>query len=68
MAKPAIKSNVKVRQIFDDLETYLAFCVEYGYKFDEAHLYDMRQFAYRQYDKFKVGKPAKNCWIEDRRP
>jgi len=68
MAKPVIKSNVKVRQIFDDLENYLAFCVEYGYKFDEAHLYDMRQFAYRQYDKFKVGKPAKNCWIEDRRP
>jgi hypothetical protein len=68
MAKVIIKHNPKVKQIFDDLEKYLEFCVDYGYKFDEAHLYDMRQFAYRQYDKLKSGKYPKNCWADDRRP
>jgi hypothetical protein len=57
--------NPKVRQIFDDLEKYLEFCVDYGYKFDEAHLYDMKQFSYRQHSKQLAGKYPKNNWIED---
>ena len=65
MAKPEIKSNPKVHQIFEDLEKYKEFCVDYGYKFDEATLYDMRSFAYRQHQKQLSGKPAKNSWEED---
>jgi hypothetical protein len=65
MAKPEIKSNPKVNQIFEDLEKYKEFCVDYGYKFDEATLYDMRSFAYRQHQKQLSGKPAKNSWEED---
>ena len=57
--------NPKVRQIFEDLEKYKEFCVDYGYKFDEAHLYDMRQFAYRQHTKQLAGKQPKDNWIED---
>jgi hypothetical protein len=57
--------NPKVKQIFDDLEKYLDFCVEYGYKFDESHLYDMKQFSYRQHSKQLAGKHPKNNWIED---
>jgi hypothetical protein len=65
MAKINIKHNPKVRQIFEDLEKYKEFCVDYGYVFDEAHLYDMKQFSYRQHTKQLSGKQPKNNWIED---
>lgn len=64
MAKPQIKHNPKVAQIFTDLENYLAFCQDYGYKFDEATLYDMRSFVFRQFQKAMAGKPAKDGWDE----
>ncbi len=62
MANPHIQHNPKVRQIFDDLENYQTFCQDFGYKFDEATLYDMRAFSYRQFQKNQAGKPAKNNW------
>ena len=64
MAKQHYQSNPRVKQIFDDLEKYLEFCQDYGYKFDESTLYDMRSFAFRQYQKHAGGKPAKDCWDE----
>jgi hypothetical protein len=68
MAKSQQQSNPRVQQIFEDLEGYLAFCQDYGYKFDEAQLYDMRVFAYRQYTKAITGKWPKDQWQEDMRP
>ena len=68
MAKQHYQSNPKVRQIFDDLEKYLEFCQDYGYKWDESSLYDMRSFAFRQYSKACTGKWAKDQWAEDARP
>jgi hypothetical protein len=65
MAKPTFQSNPRVHQIFDDLEKYKEFCVDFGYKFDEATLYDMRSFAYRQHQKQLAGKYPKNSWSED---
>ena len=64
MAKPQFKHNAKVNQIFEDLENYLAFCQDYGYKFDEATLYDMRSYVYRQHTKQLAGKYAKDGWAE----
>lgn len=64
MAKPQFQSNPKVRQIFEDLEKYRDFCVDYGYKFDEATLYDMRTYVYRQHTKYLTGKSVKNNWDE----
>ena len=64
MAKPQFKSNPKVNQIFEDLENYLAFCQDYGYKFDESTMYDMRVFSYRQHTKQLSGKYAKDNWVE----
>ena len=51
-------------RVFEDLEKYKEFCVDYGYKFDESTLYDMRSFAFRQFQKNLAGKPAKNNWDE----
>jgi hypothetical protein len=65
MAKTQVQSNPRVQQIFEDLEKYLDFCKDYGYKFDEATLYDMRSFAYRQFQKFTGGKNARDQWTED---
>jgi hypothetical protein len=67
MAKHQYQSNPRVNQIFDDLERYRDFCVEFGYKFDEAHLYNMRNYAYQQYSKFTARKNFKNQWSEDQR-
>jgi hypothetical protein len=64
MAKPTFQPNARVRQIFEDLEKYLEFCQDFGYKFDESTMYDMRSFAYRQFQKNQAGKPAKDMWQE----
>lgn len=64
MAKPNIQHNPRVAQIFNDLEKYKEFCVDYGYKFDEATLYDMRSYAYRQHMKQLAGKHPKDNWAE----
>jgi hypothetical protein len=65
MAKYNFQPNARVHQIFDDLEKYRDFCVEYGYVFDEATLYDNKSFAYRQHIKQLAGKNAKDFWLED---
>ena len=64
MAKPTFQPNPRIRQIFEDLEKYLEFCQDYGYKFDESTMYDMRSFAFRQFQKNQAGKPAKDMWQE----
>lgn len=67
MAKLTFQPNPRLRQIFDDLEKYLSFCQNFGYKFDEATLYDMRSYVYRQHQKQLTGKWAKDQWQEDTR-
>lgn len=64
MAKQKFQSNPFVTRLFEDLEKYKEFCVDYGYKYDEATLYDMKNFVYRQHTRFLQGKEAKYNWIE----
>ncbi len=65
MAKVQIQSNPRVNQLFDDLEKFKDFCIEYGYKFDESCLYNMRNYAYQQYSKCIAHKNFKDQWAED---
>lgn len=65
MAKVQIQSNPRVNQIFDDLEKFKEFCVEFGYKYDESFLYNMRNYAYQQYSKFISKKNFKDQWSAD---
>ena len=58
-------NNHPTNKIFDDLENYLEFCKEYGYRYDESTLYNMRNYAYQQFTKYLAKKPAKNMWVED---
>ena len=64
MAKQTFQPNPKVRQIFEDLEKYKEFCVDFGYKYDESTLYDMRNYVFRQHNKNLSGKFAKDQWQE----
>ena len=67
MAKPHIRHNPRVVEIFDQLEQYLGFCRSYGYRYNEGDLHNFRSYAWQQYSKFSQGKNAKNMWEEDAR-
>lgn len=67
MGKPVIKSNPRVAEIFDDLDKFLTFCQDFGYRYSEADLYNFKSYAWQQYSKNSQGKNAKNMWDEDTR-
>ena len=65
MAKVSFKNSSQYNKIFEDLEKYLAFCKEFGYRYEENDLYSNRSNAYKQYSKYLAGKPVKNNWEAD---
>ena len=65
MAKVSFKNSNTYHKIFEDLEKFLEFCRDYGYKFDEAELYSNKSNSYRNYSKYLAGKPVKNMWEQD---
>lgn len=67
MGKPTHKLNPKVYAIFEDLEQYLEFCQEFGYRYNEADLYNWKSYAYQQFNKHAQGKHAKDMWVQDSR-
>ena len=67
MAKIAIKANAKTQQILEDLDQFREFVADYGYRFNEADLYNFKSYAWQQYSKYTAGKTAKNMWEEDAR-
>lgn len=67
MAKIKLQSNAATKQVFDDLEKYLDFCRDFGYRFNEADLYNFKSYPWQQYAKFTNGKTSKDMWAEDTR-
>jgi hypothetical protein len=65
MAKVQYQTNPKLQTIFDDLELYKQFCVDYGYKFDESSLMQMKSYPYQQFTKYTAGKSFKDQWAVD---
>ena len=66
MAKNTTKNtSAQVKQIFEDLDTYRNFCRDFGYRFNEADLYNTKNYIFRQFQKFIAGKPVKNQWELD---
>ena len=41
-----LRMKPEVNDIFEDLENFEKFCKNYGYFYDESHLYNERQPAY----------------------
>lgn len=62
MAKPNIKHNPKVVEIFEELEKFQEFCQDHGYRYNEADLHNFKSYAWQQYSKFAQGKNARNMW------
>ena len=68
MAKAKLTGTFSTEnRLFNDLENYLEFCKDNGYKFDEATLYDMRSYVFQQFSKFSANKNYKDQWSEDAR-
>jgi hypothetical protein len=67
MGKHQYRPNPKALQTLEDLDNFLEFCREYGYRFREEDLYNFKSYAWQQYNKFNQGKNAKNMWEEDGR-
>jgi hypothetical protein len=65
MAKQKVGANPLTLKIFEDLDNFLDFCRDYGYRFNQADLYNFKSYAWQQYSKFTNGKNAKNMWEED---
>ena len=67
MGKQLFQPNPRTASIHEDLEKFLDFCRNYGYKFNENDLYNFKSYAWQQYNKYIQGKNVKNMWIEDAR-
>jgi hypothetical protein len=67
MGKREFRPNPRALAIMEDLDLFREFCVDYGYRFNEADLYNFKAYAWQQYNKFTQGKNAKNMWDEDSR-
>ena len=67
MGKTQHKPNPRALAVMEDLSKFLDFCVDYGYRYNEADLYNFKSYAWQQYNKFTQGKNAKNMWEEDTR-
>ena len=59
--------NQNVARVFADLEAFKAFCVEYGFVFNEADLYKRSAHAYSQYERVRRGEKIPNNWDIDAR-
>jgi hypothetical protein len=67
MGKQAVYSNPKVLAAQDELDRFLDFCRDFGYRFNEADLYNFKSYAWQQYNKYSQGKNARDMWAEDAR-
>jgi len=56
----------EVSTIFDDLDSYRRFCVQFGRVFNEHALYNQRDNNWRDYLQFKEGNRIRNHWNYDR--
>ena len=67
MGKREFRPNPRALAIMEDLDSFREFCQDYGYRYNEADLYNFKAYAWQQYNKFTQGKNAKNMWEEDTR-
>jgi hypothetical protein len=67
MGKQLVYSNPKAQAAQDELDRFLDFCRDFGYRFNEADLYNFKSYAWQQYNKYSQGKNARDMWAEDAR-
>jgi len=67
MAKQLVQANPKSQSALEELDILLEFCRDFGYRYNEADLYNFKSYAWQQYTKFTQGKNARDMWAEDAR-
>ena len=67
MGKREYRPNPRAIQVMEELDRFLDFCKDFGYRFREEDLYNFKSYAWQQYNKYSQGKNAKNMWLEDAR-
>ncbi len=65
--KKYLRMKPEVQNIFEDLENYRQFCKDYGYVYDERHLYNERS-PYGEFVKMTKGREPWDQWRSPRRP
>jgi hypothetical protein len=55
----------EVTKIFEDLEDFRLFCVDFGHTFNEAHLYNKHNPIWKDYQNIIKGRDVKNMWWID---
>ena len=65
--KKYLRIKPEVEQIFEDLELYFQFCRDYGYFYDESHLYN-EYTSYGEFVKMTKGREPWDQWRTPRRP
>lgn len=65
MGKRIEYHNPAASQVHDDLENFLDFCRNYGYRFEESELYSNKSHSWRQFQKFVSHKHVRDQWEED---
>jgi hypothetical protein len=65
--KKYLHMKPEVEKIFEDLELYFQFCRDYGYVYDESHLYN-EYSSYGEFVKMTKGREPWDQWRTPRRP
>lgn len=60
--KKYLRMKPEVTKIFDDLDEYRQFCVDFGHRYNEADLGNERS-PYGDYQRFKKGKMVRDNWV-----
>ena len=50
MGKREFRPNPRALAIMEDLDLFREFCVDYGYRYNEADLYNFKAYAWQQYN------------------
>ena len=64
VGKPMSKDIVN---IFEELESYKKFCVQFGWVYDEKDLCNNKSRSWTSYASFKEGKRVPNNWVKDQK-
>lgn len=57
----------QVEQVFNDLDSYKRFCIQFGWPYNEADLYNTDKRSYQSFVDFKEGKRVPNNWVKDQK-
>ena len=53
--------------IFQELESYKKFCVQFGWVYNEKDLCNNKSKSWTSYTSFKQGKRVPNNWVKDQK-